>query len=131
MCTAKVNGEPQLEARVCAVVDSAGRKRGSPQYGIMPTNDHCCEPRCLNRRSKDPSLSFHTFPRKEDQRKEWIVAIRRDEGPSFSVTSNTVVCGAHFAAEDFSFPSRSSSGNVGRKLSSFLKPAIHSMIQTH
>ena len=34
----------------------------------------------------------------------WISAIKRDEGPTFKITSNTVVCGAHFAQQDF-FPS--------------------------
>ena len=67
----------------------------------MPSNDHCCVPDCHNRRRKCPSLSFHTFPANQDFRKRWVIAIRRDEGPSFRITSNTVVCSAHFRPSDY------------------------------
>ena len=67
----------------------------------MPSNDHCCVPLCTNRRKKDNSLSFHAFPRNADRRMEWIVAIRRDVGPAFRITQNTVVCSAHFLPKDF------------------------------
>ena len=64
-------------------------------------HDHCCVPMCTNRRKKTPDLSFHLFPRKPETFRKWIVAIRRDEGQSFRVTANTVVCGAHFKDEDY------------------------------
>ena len=67
----------------------------------MPSGDHCCVPRCSNRRSKNPNLSFHSFPRKEDLRKKWIVAIRRDVGEQFQITGNTVVCSEHFLDSSF------------------------------
>lgn len=34
-------------------------------------------------------------------RKRWIVAIKREEGPNFTVTKNTVVCSEHFRQDDF------------------------------
>ena len=46
-------------------------------------------------------ISFHLFSRKPETFRKWIVAIRRDEGQSFRVTANTVVCGAHFKDEDY------------------------------
>ncbi len=83
--------------------------------------DHCCVPLCTNRRTKNTSLSFHTFPRKPETLKKWIVAIRRDEGPSFRVTANTVVCGVHFKDEDYfgdrhkALVATSSCGEDGKK----------------
>ena len=62
----------------------------------MPRGDHCCVPGCSNRRSKRPELSFHTFPSSQVMRRRWIQSIRRDIGPNFQVTANTVVCSAHF-----------------------------------
>lgn len=70
----------------------------------MPSHDHCCVPCCTNRRSKCPGVSFHLFPKAEPLRKQWIVAIKRDEGCHFQVTSSTVVCSAHFQANDFYVP---------------------------
>ena len=67
----------------------------------MPSNNHCCVPLCTNRRKTSPLLAFHSFPRSEELRKRWIIAIRRDEGPTFQVTGNTLVCSAHFLPSDY------------------------------
>ena len=67
----------------------------------MPAHDHCCVPQCSNRQNTSPGLSFHTFPSDPDRRKRWLVAIRPDEGPSFKVTSSTVVCSSHFLVADY------------------------------
>ena len=76
----------------------------------MPGHDHCCVPQCTSRRDKSSGLSFHHFPNVSELRKRWLVAIRRDKGPSFRVTPNTVVCGKHFAPNDFSTGGRQGSG---------------------
>ncbi|KAM7285036.1 tRNA (adenine(37)-N6)-methyltransferase isoform X1, partial [Ixodes scapularis] len=68
----------------------------------MPT--YCCVPLCKQSGYLDTSgakVSFHRFPRNEDTRKRWIVAIKRDEGPSFQVSMATKVCSKHFVTEDF------------------------------
>ena len=70
----------------------------------MPSHNHCCVPMCTNRRVNCPQLSFHKFPAEPDLRKRWIIAVRRDEGPHFRVTKNTLVCSDHFREEDFTLP---------------------------
>ena len=40
---------------------------------------HCCGPRCSNRRRTSPSLSFHSFPMSSELGKRWLVAIRLNE----------------------------------------------------
>ncbi len=55
---------------------------------------HCCVVFCANdSRYKDKYLErtgnvlhFHKFPKDEKMRREWIVAIRRDEGANFKVS---------------------------------------------
>ena len=58
-------------------------------------------PLCTSCRSKSPELSIHTFPSDPVQRKKCLVAIHRDVGSSFNLTSNTVVCSAHFLPSNF------------------------------
>ncbi|XP_067679678.1 uncharacterized protein [Haliotis asinina] len=60
--------------------------------------DHCCVPLCTSDARNDGSLSFHTFPKPEALRKRWKVAIRRDEGPFFTITRKSVVCSKHLKA---------------------------------
>ncbi|XP_033739285.1 THAP domain-containing protein 3-like [Pecten maximus] len=66
---------------------------------------HCCVPFCTNDSRKaatsDLKISFHLIPKAESLKKRWIVAIRRDEGPLFKVTSSTYVCSEHFTPEQF------------------------------
>ena len=48
--------------------------------------------------------AFHHFPDKEKKpelREKWIVAIKRDEGEHFAITSDTVVCSNHFLDKDY------------------------------
>lgn len=45
-------------------------------------------------------MSFFEFPRTPLRRKQWIHAIRRDEGKEFTITEGTKVCSLHFRRED-------------------------------
>ena len=62
---------------------------------------HCCVVYCVNdsRRESDffevhgKPLHFHRFPKDEQLKKLWIVAIRRDEGPEFKVKLTVGVSG--------------------------------------
>ena len=57
---------------------------------------HCCVPLCKNShknvKSAPSKVSFHWFPKEKHLRKEWIVHIRRDEGPLFKVGCNHLMC---------------------------------------
>lgn len=46
-------------------------------------------------------ISFHRFPKNNENYKRWIAAIKRDEGRHFQVSSVTKVCSRHFLPEDF------------------------------
>ena len=52
------------------------------------SKQHCCVPLCNSNSSYDSSLSFHHFPsgKNENRRKQWLIKIRRDEGPLFKVS---------------------------------------------
>ncbi|XP_070391023.1 uncharacterized protein [Dermacentor albipictus] len=68
----------------------------------MPVN--CCVPLCTQFGGFDKSgqkVSYHRFPRDQDIYKKWIAAIRRDEGPLFTVSKATRVCSLHFLKSDF------------------------------
>lgn len=65
--------------------------------------NHCCVPKCTSTSSKQPYLSFHSFPSDGEIKKQWIHAIRRDEGQYFTVLrGSTYVCSQHFAESDYS-----------------------------
>ena len=54
---------------------------------------HCCVPLCHSNSSFDPSLSFHRFPsgkNDKERKKQWLIKIRRDEGPLFKVSLYSV-----------------------------------------
>ncbi len=58
----------------------AKKKRGSAY--------HCCVPGCNGDSRYHPPLCFHRIPGREQDKNlkvEWIVKIRRDEGPFFKV----------------------------------------------
>ncbi|XP_065888497.1 THAP domain-containing protein 2-like [Dysidea avara] len=101
----------------------------------MPTHDHCCVPQCTNRRNKNPELSYHTFPKTAELKKKWIMAIQRDEGPTFKVTNNTVVCSAHFVPSDYTVGQRqgrlaeglASSFNTTKRLKRLKNGAVPSL----
>ena len=58
----------------------------------MPTE--CCVPGCTGR-------GGHLIPKNAILRKRWIVAIKRDVGKNFRITSNTVLCHQHFVSSDY------------------------------
>ncbi|CAH3143687.1 unnamed protein product [Pocillopora meandrina] len=63
----------------------------------------CCVPNC-NQKGYTSSLgekvSFFNFPKAPLIRKQWIHAIRREEGKAFVITERTKVCSLHFRSED-------------------------------
>ncbi|XP_062621199.1 THAP domain-containing protein 2-like [Saccostrea cucullata] len=61
---------------------------------------HCCVPFCNGNGRIHPNLSFHRIPKAPEKRKEWVQAIRRDPGPLFTISDQTVVCSRHFKKED-------------------------------
>ena len=68
----------------------------------MPT--HCCVPGCTKKGYRDDNgskISFFIFPTDKTLRKQWIHAIRRDEGKYFQIQSTTKVCSRHFKGDDF------------------------------
>ena len=67
----------------------------------MPS--HCCVPECTQRgyQSNDGGkVSFFNFPKALIKRKQWIHAIRRDEGKEFQINEKTKVCSLHFKSTD-------------------------------
>jgi hypothetical protein len=66
-------------------------------------NKCCCSvPQCSNSKQKQPYLSFHGYPLNEDQKKKWVIAIRRNEGSTFVIRrGSTYVCSQHFTAVDY------------------------------
>ncbi|XP_028292134.1 uncharacterized protein LOC114455233 isoform X4 [Gouania willdenowi] len=76
----------------------------------------CSVPCCSCGARKHPYLSYHAFPTDPGQRRQWIQAVRREEGPNFCIKpGSTFVCSRHFTKEDFiseSIISRLKSGVV-------------------
>ncbi|KAL7407177.1 hypothetical protein ABVT39_004470 [Epinephelus coioides] len=58
---------------------------------------HCCVPKCTRDSRLNSEISFHTFPKDPEVRKQWLIKIRRDK---FSPTPATRVCGKHFLSGD-------------------------------
>ncbi|XP_061732917.1 THAP domain-containing protein 2-like isoform X2 [Nerophis ophidion] len=62
---------------------------------------HCAAYGCKVRRtaeSKKLGITFHRFPKDDDMRRKWEVAVRRK---SFAAKEQTVLCSKHFNPEDF------------------------------
>ncbi|XP_039518456.1 uncharacterized protein LOC120472364 [Pimephales promelas] len=58
--------------------------------------------KCSNSEQKQPYLSFHGYPLNEDQKKKWVIAIRRDEGSTFVIRrGSTYVCSQHYTTADY------------------------------
>ncbi|KAK7174122.1 hypothetical protein R3I93_001336 [Phoxinus phoxinus] len=71
---------------------------------MAETKNKCCcsVPQCSNSKQKQPYLSFHGYPLNEVQKMKWVIAIRRDEGPTFVIRrGSTYVCSQHFTADDY------------------------------
>ena len=67
----------------------------------MPS--HCCVPLCSQqsyRLSNGEKVSYFNFPKDKTSRKQWIHAMRRDEGPFFKIHDKTKVCSLHFKPGD-------------------------------
>lgn len=64
----------------------------------MPSE--CAISTCSNNsRRTDKSISYYTFPKRTDIRKQWIVACKRAD--SYFNPENARVCSEHFCNEDF------------------------------
>ena len=77
----------------------------------------CCVPECNQEGKKTPTgekVSFFEFPRTPTRRKQWIHAIRREEGKEFKSVDGTKVCSLHLRREDLrkSFNGRAFSGTL-------------------
>ena len=57
---------------------------------------NCCVPQCTSYHAKDRSLSFHSFPRKEDLKKQWMHVLKLGKQPGVSAR----VCSRHFESSD-------------------------------
>ena len=44
---------------------------------------HCCVPLCTSDSRYNPELHFHHIPKNPELKRQWIIKIRRDEGPLF------------------------------------------------
>ena len=63
----------------------------------------CCVPNCNQKgysTSSGEKVSFFNFPKEPLIRKQWIHAIRRDEGKVFVIRERTKVWSLHFRSED-------------------------------
>ena len=70
-------------------------------FSIMPS--FCCVPECNQKGykdEKDEKISYFNFPTDKTRRKQWLHAIRRDEGKDFRVTEKSKVCSRHFRSSD-------------------------------
>ncbi|XP_071352417.1 uncharacterized protein [Trachinotus anak] len=65
------------------------------------TAEHCCVPLCTSSAKFNSSISFHTFPSDDQQRKRWIVNIRRE---NLIISHHTRVCSRHFVPEEVTEP---------------------------
>ncbi|XP_059360523.1 THAP domain-containing protein 2-like [Carassius carassius] len=63
--------------------------------------EHCCVPHCSSSAKFNSVISFHTFPSDVQQRKKWIINIRRD---NFIISYHTRVCSRHFVPEELKEP---------------------------
>lgn len=65
------------------------------------TAEHCCVPQCTSSAKFNSSVSFHTFPSDNQQRKRWIINIRRE---NLVISHHTRVCSRHFVSEEVKEP---------------------------
>jgi hypothetical protein len=65
---------------------------------VKSRDEYCCVPQCNGNAKIHKELSFHHIPseNKSALRKQWIIAIRRHEGPFFKanklILRNTCLC---------------------------------------
>ncbi|KAM3869961.1 THAP domain-containing protein 6-like [Diretmus argenteus] len=63
--------------------------------------EHCAAYSCSNRRTTENrarGITFHKFPRDNDARKKWEVALKRE---GFTASGSSVLCSQHFKPGDF------------------------------
>ncbi|KAK5857018.1 hypothetical protein PBY51_010288 [Eleginops maclovinus] len=65
------------------------------------TAEHCCVPQCLSSAKFYSTISFHTFPSDDQQRKRWSINIRR---VNLIISHHTRVCSRHFVSEEVTEP---------------------------
>ncbi|XP_028515121.1 uncharacterized protein LOC110239882 [Exaiptasia diaphana] len=62
----------------------------------------CAASKCNNRSDNRPDLSFHSFPKDDEVRKKWDIAMKRDD-KEFKHVNSKFCCSAHFMSSDFKF----------------------------
>lgn len=65
---------------------------------------HCFVPHCNEDSRYHDKLSLHRFPKDYALRNQWIIKIRRNEGPYFTITNNIRVCSRHFLESNYRPP---------------------------
>ena len=83
---------------------SMNRKEVAVGPSVSKSRTNCCVPQCTSYHAKDRSLSFHSFPRQEDLRKQWIHVLKLGKKPGVAAR----VCSKHFESTDIK--------NTGKKL---------------
>ncbi|XP_013875198.1 uncharacterized protein LOC106525482 [Austrofundulus limnaeus] len=61
------------------------------------TSEFCCVPLCSVTSRYNKVLSFFSFPANEELRRQWILAVRRE---NLTIKGHTRVCSRHFKPED-------------------------------
>ena len=69
--------------QLAVMADNGNKSSGSNKKSH--SSQHCCVPLCTSDSRYDPSLHFHQIPFDPEAKKQWIIKIRRNEGPLFKV----------------------------------------------
>uniref|UniRef100_A0A1A7WBI5 THAP domain containing 6 n=1 Tax=Iconisemion striatum TaxID=60296 RepID=A0A1A7WBI5_9TELE len=93
--------------------------------------DFCAAYGCSNRRcveSRQRGITFHSFPKDGERRRQWEVALRRE---NFVVNNRTMICSEHFKAEDFDRTGQTVRLKAGVGPTIFCFPAhLHKVVPT-
>ena len=65
----------------------------TPSSKPKNSKQHCCIPICSSNSSYVAAVSFHHFAsgKNTERRKQWLIKIKRDEGPLFKVLNNVSI----------------------------------------
>ncbi|XP_028425061.1 uncharacterized protein LOC114549098 [Perca flavescens] len=103
------------------------RFRATGKQMAQATSKACSVPGCCCYSQKQPYLSFHSFPVHGEVRRRWIQAIRREEGPDFTIqTGTTYVCSRHFTLDDYVLEMSSPFSITIRRLKANAVPSLFS-----
>ena len=80
---------------------------------------HCCVPLCTSDSRYNPELHFHHIPKNPELKRQWIIKIRRDEGPLFNVSSFSLSIFLQFSNEINCFSNQTKPKVIDLSLFSF------------